>query len=180
VKRFLRTLLTAATATSLVLGLALVSLGVRSHWRCDRAGIEHNAPDFWRIEFTSMPRGCATIVYRSASFPPRPGARARWIVDRTTSAPVARWDDVFNRRVIRWEFARFVYAAPPSPPGQRFRVVTFPLWPPAAALLTAPVALAIRRKRRTRPAGSGLCPSCGYDLRATPEQCPECGTLPAS
>ena len=35
------------------------------------------------------------------------------------------------------------------------------------------------RRRRTR-AERGLCPACGYDLRATPGRCPECGAAAAA
>ena len=44
---------------------------------------------------------------------------------------------------------------------------------PPAAWLTRRL-LSRRRARRM----AGLCPGCGYDLRATPGRCPECGVAP--
>ena len=55
-------------------------------------------------------------------------------------------------------------------------------WLAAMIFGIPPVAwlVASRRRRKRDRSALGLCPACGYDLRATPGQCPECGTLPAA
>ena len=57
-----------------------------------------------------------------------------------------------------------------------FYVIAIPHW--LIFLLTAPWPLwwlARHRQQATRRR-RGLCAQCGYDVRASPERCPECGT----
>jgi hypothetical protein len=63
----------------------------------------------------------------------------------------------------------------------RDRTLTLPYWAPLVAGAALPLIVlrrASRQRRRRRAARRGLCPKCGYDLRATPDRCPECGATP--
>jgi hypothetical protein len=61
-------------------------------------------------------------------------------------------------------------------PGTRLSsAVMVPYW--FIVLLTAPLPViwAWRETKLRRARTAGLCKRCGYDLRATPDRCPECG-----
>jgi hypothetical protein len=62
-----------------------------------------------------------------------------------------------------------------------FRHFAIPKAYALSLLSLLPLGRCIRRVfavlRRARRTSGGLCPCCGYDLRATPGRCPECGTV---
>jgi hypothetical protein len=57
-------------------------------------------------------------------------------------------------------------------------ILSLPMWLLAIAFGILPTAYFVRWIRRIRQFPPGHCLQCGYDLRATPNRCPECGTIP--
>jgi hypothetical protein len=53
-----------------------------------------------------------------------------------------------------------------------------PYWLPVAVLSVLPAYCGWRQYKMNRLAKKGYCARCGYDLRATPDRCPECGMVP--
>jgi hypothetical protein len=71
-------------------------------------------------------------------------------------------------------------STPPSE-SHMYRAISVPCWLVIALIIAKPAAVMgstfYRRARYRQAESEGRCKHCGYDLRATPERCPECGTL---
>lgn len=87
-----------------------------------------------------------------------------------------------SRRVLRvrssWGFLGFERWNTMSGMGKWItgRVISIPYWF-CCCISSLPMAVLYRRRPRRQTARHGVCKTCGYDLRATPERCPECGTI---
>ena len=106
-------------------------------------------------------------------------SRSRYKIDFGPADSKLRW---FDLPILGQHFA------PSSLLGFRWQSMEYSnessreLWIPLwfiAAIVAIPGAVWLNQFRRRRPKGGQvLCSTCGYDLRATPDRCPECGTIP--
>lgn len=68
----------------------------------------------------------------------------------------------------------------PMRPSVMWHILSIPYWLPWMLLTLTPPVLWLKDRRRRRSTSGSPCPHCGYDLRASPGRCPECGHLPAA
>jgi hypothetical protein len=176
-----RPLAAAAAVGSLVLCLAVCALWVRSYrlsdqllWTAaDGQGLVKSAKGHLVVHAyldrntTPIPRRPATkreISYRrDEAFGPSIDLAEILFLCADATARVAQWQHggfAWQRR----QSSRDVVA-----------VAVAPFWSLATVTAVPALGWTLCRLRSRRRLADGLCPACGYDLRATPHRCPECG-----
>ena len=196
-------LLNLLTALSLLLFLAVVVLWVRSHLVYEQVG--RITPDHGAdiLRSASGRLHFARHSYWDHTFTMDGKWRHRVGVQAPTNWPQREYQRPAGEVL---GFARYVgtaYTWPghvhgipqPLPPKNdprwwrdHYRVWVVPHWALAAATGLLPAWWLVKHPPRTwesplarRRRAKGLCGRCGYDLRATPGRCPECGaTAPAA
>jgi hypothetical protein len=150
-----RRLFNLATAVSLMLCAAIIVLWVRSYRSlnslsaADGINFTHTDPLYWIIS--------------------RPGHA---ILCRQTG------HDWSGHELHGFHFIGVRFGGLQAPDGSMLWNLELPYWLLTASALLLPVVRAEiwrRERMRLRRRNLGQCPSCGYDLRATSERCPECG-----
>jgi hypothetical protein len=188
-----RRVLNLVTALSLLLCVAVCALWVRGYFVADalswrRLSTEGMDVSQWvgsahsglgTIAVAAVTRTEPLAVGAGSAVPVQKPKRFYWLTRRPPLRPAAPAE----LRGFRSPVLDVVAGSPALSPGvsrSSAWSVSAPCWVPALALAVPPAVWAARFPRRrlqSRRRRLGLCPSCGYDLRATPGRCPECGTV---
>jgi hypothetical protein len=196
-----RALLTIAATISFLLLLAVLSLWVRSHFIAEviyfrpTAAPEEfaspmpNKPGRWEFQWhLANSAGKAQIVRRNIGIGEGREAKTwQFRPDDPAALTILTPRDPLD---VNWRIGPIQYFRSDRryfTSGQMrawvwgFMIVTVPYWLLAVATAIPPAFFSmryLRHRKRRRRINAGLCPNCGYDLRATPGACPECGRTP--
>jgi hypothetical protein len=170
-----RRLLNLLALPSAVFCVVAAIMWVRSHRTCDCVSIS----GAHRSSALESDRGRLSVVITWYEAPkPLPGwqvRRHRELYWDPTLIPAAWAGFGFE--------GRRVMGLPSTASGQprwTLSALTVPYWAVVGVSLPAPLLTLARRVVEGSRRRRGRCPVCGYDLRATPQRCPECGAPPAA
>ena len=176
-RRLPRILLDAATAASLVLCAAMLLLWARSVLRMDEVIRETPTSSVIAVSnkhFMGLVVSWGGMIKNPRSF--------RW---RSSAAQPVRGATGARDSASERGYFFVVGLLTPGTPNRRVAggtgftlVLNYPVTALAAAIL--PIGHVARARRLRKRRIPGLCATCGYDLRATPDRCPECGTATAA
>ena len=187
-----RILYNLLTAISLLLLLTTVTVWVRSYWVSDEFSWILFAQDFQGKGIICSRGGIKYSKYETHS-PEFHRLQAEWIfhhsVRKATEYPIYQDSSVLpllppRYRAIGFEYVPKATAQENSGLTSSASSLTLPLYFPTLLFTLLPAHYFFRTRRRRRRAkriAQGHCPACNYDLRASPDRCPECGlaaTLP--
>ena len=180
----LRRLFNLVTGASLLLTAAIGFVWWQSYDRSDKITWSQDHS----LASLRSAQGCAVLhLYRAQrTIQSGDGRGIRYIRDLPASAQLEMLSVLLlcsdsSVRLVHWEHAGFGWSHRRSNSDLIVTAVA-PLWSLTGAASMFPLAwTGVRFRRRLRRGKTdGLCPTCGYDLRATPDRCPECGTIPAN
>jgi hypothetical protein len=169
-----------------VLWVAVGVLWVRSHRVGDFWFWNHQdeGPTRWTMSVRSMAGEVGVFRQddRWLSPPPwvrlNPGRHVTEELEGPLSAgladPGARWERFFGFAMKWWEVSRWRDVQVTT------TYVVVPYWFLAMVTGAGPGVVLMKKAgkwRLARRMRSGFCVGCGYDLRGTPERCPECGRV---
>ena len=155
-------------ALSLAVSAAACAVWVRSYWASQYLGRSHAAGWVGGLSMSGILR-----IERGLYAGDAPGWYYETAPPDSLRHEVEARDRTGGRLLQRlgFAFARIDYGN-----GQRRYAVYLPHWSVALVFGVPPARwLRAARKRRRRRLNAGRCRRCGYDLRATPDRCPECG-----
>jgi hypothetical protein len=186
VKRFRRFILNAATVISLLLCAGVVGLWVRSYWTTDFL-IRSHASQQQRGDIAEevsnrlvLASGRGTLMgeMHVITFPSilKSQKAPKWEWRHDANGPVYFEGTAWDHVGLLWHHELDVNAK--MGVHEENRTIGTPHWLAALLLSLGPLLRLKRRLRYRYLVLSGRCLQCGYDLRATPDRCPECGTIP--
>jgi hypothetical protein len=183
VKRFRRWLFNGVAALSLVLSLATCVFWVRGYRYAESFFYNafHVSDIHEKHYFVTSVRGTAAIGYGQVTYFTLQFATndaRRWAGFHCWSIPSAQRITLDYSLLHQMGFACFHLQGNTLQATNSSNTVTLPDWFIALLFLILPSMAIVRIFRRRILARQGHCAICGYDMRATPDRCPECGTIP--